>query len=204
MTNLPITGAFQITAVYGQKGKYWANGHKGIDFVADDKRIFATCNGTVRTVAYDPGGWGHYVSIGDAEGRRHIFCHLEAGSVRVKAGQTVDRQTVIGTMGATGNVTGVHLHYQLQQGAVVIDPCGYLGIPNKVGSYHSKDYALEEVSILDRFKDKDQIPEWVRLSAEKAVKKGIFKGDDQGNLRVGDPIERGELMVVLDRLGLLD
>ena len=158
----------------------------------------------MRTVAYDPGGWGHYISIGDAEGRRHIFCHLEAGSIKVKVGQAVSRETVIGTMGATGNVSGLHLHYQLQNGIEVIDPCGYLGIPNRVGSYHSKDYALKEVSILDQFKDQDQIPEWVRPSAEKAVKKGIFKGDDQGMLRTGEPIERGELMVVLDRLGLLD
>ncbi len=205
MTNLPITGAFRITAVYGQKGSHWANGHEGIDFVADDKRIFATCDGTVRTVAYDPGGWGHYISIGDAEGRRHIFCHLEAGSVRVKIGQTVTRETVIGTMGATGNVTGVHLHYQLQQGTVVIDPCGYLGVPNKVGSYHSKDYALEKANILDRFKDVNRIPKWARDErvAEKVVEAGIVKGDDDGKLRPADNIKRIESWAVISRaLGL--
>ncbi len=201
MTNLPITGAFEITAIYGQKGKYWANGHKGIDFVAKDKRIFATCDGIVRTVAYDPGGWGHYISIGEDNGRRHIFCHLAAGSIKVKVGQKVTRETVIGTMGATGNVSGVHLHYQLQQGTVVIDPCSYLGIPNKVGSYHSKDYALEEVSILDRFKDKDQIPKWAleEQIVEKAVKAGIVEGDENGNLRPLDPITRIEAMALIVR-----
>lgn len=201
MTNLPITGAFSITAVYGQQGKYWTNGHKGIDFVAEDKRIFATCDGTVRTVAYDEGGWGQYVSIGDSEGRRHIFCHLERNSVRVKMGDRVTRETVIGTMGATGNVTGVHLHYQLQQGTVVIDPCTYLRIPNKKGSYYSKNFQLEEVSILERFKDKNQIPDWAleERIVEKAVSAGIVKGDDDGKLRPNDPITRIEALALIVR-----
>ena len=57
MTLLPVTGAFSVTAVYGQKGSLWRDGHKGIDFAADDRRVYATCNGTVRLVAFDEGGW---------------------------------------------------------------------------------------------------------------------------------------------------
>ncbi len=202
MTNLPVTGAFDITAVYGQKGKYWANGHKGLDFVAADKRIFATCEGVVRTVAYDAGGWGQYVSIGDSEGRRHIFCHLVKGSVRVKKGDKVDRDTVIGTMGATGNVTGVHLHYQLQNGETVIDPCGYLGIHNKVGSYHSKDFQLQEVREVE-FKDKASFPEWAAESIEKVKDAGLMLGDADGNFRPNDPLTRAEMAVILARQEML-
>ncbi len=199
MTNLPVTGDFQITAVYGQKGKYWANGHKGLDFVAADKRIFATCEGVVRTVAYDAGGWGQYVSIGDSEGRRHIFCHLVKGSVRVEKGDKVDRNTVIGTMGATGNVTGVHLHYQLQNGETVIDPCGYLGIPNKVGNYNSKDYQIKEVNDME-FKDHKEIPAWAKDAVDEVSDKGLMVGDDLGNFNPNKPVTRAELAVVLARL----
>lgn len=202
MTNLPVTGTFGITAVYGQQGKYWANGHKGIDFVAVDKRVFATCDGTVRTVAYDANGWGQYVSIGDAEGRRHIFCHLVKGSVRVKAGDEVTRSTVIGTMGATGNVTGVHLHYQLQLGTLVIDPCEYLGIPNKVGGYHSDDFQLEEVKTME-FKDKATFPEWAAESIEKVKEYGLMLGDEKGNFRPNEPVTRAELAVILARQEML-
>ena len=66
MTNLPISGIFNITATYGQKGKYWANGHQGLDFTCANRTIYATCDGTVRVVNFDGDGWGHYVSIGDA------------------------------------------------------------------------------------------------------------------------------------------
>ena len=70
MTNLPITGAFSITATYGQTGIYWKNGHKGVDFVADNRNIYAPCDGTVRVVAYDSSGWGQYVSGRPYHGRR--------------------------------------------------------------------------------------------------------------------------------------
>lgn len=199
MTNLPVTGDFTITAVYGQKGSHWANGHQGIDFVAADRRIFATCTGKVRRVAYDPGGWGWYVSIGDEEGRRHIFCHLKAGSIEVVPGETVNRNTVIGIMGATGNVTGVHLHYQLQMGETVIDPTDWLGIPNRVGGYNSEDYQIEEVSKMD-FKDKAEIPAWAKAAVEEAAADGLMLGDGDGNFRPNDPITRAEFAVVLQRL----
>ncbi len=202
MTNLPVTGSFSITAVYGQAGKYWKNGHKGLDFVSEDKRIFATCDGVVRTVAYDANGWGQYVSIGDNEGRRHIFCHLVKGSVRVKKGDKVTRDTVIGTMGATGNVTGVHLHYQLQNGETVIDPCGYLGIQNKIGSYNSKNFQLQEVSNVE-FKDKATFPAWAAESIEKVKEAGYMTGDDNGNFRPNDPVTRAELAVILARQEML-
>ena len=198
MTNLPITGSFNVTAVYGQKGKYWAKGHQGIDFTASDRRIFATCDGVVRLVAYDPGGWGNYISIGDSEGRRHIFCHLE--SVSVQQGQKVTRATVIGRMGATGNSTGIHLHYQLQNGENVIDPTPYLGIPNKVGSYHSQNFQIGEVNTMG-FKDFDLVPQWAKDEkiVEKAVDAGIVKGDEKGCLNPNDTPSKIEVLAMIVR-----
>lgn len=197
MTRLPVTGAFSVTAVYGQKGSYWKDGHQGIDFAADDRRIFATCDGTVRLVAYDAAGWGQYVSIGDAEGRRHIFCHLVKGSVTLKAGDKVTPLTVIGRMGDTGNVTGIHLHFQLQEGEKVIDPTDYLGIPNRVGSYHSKDF--EEADAM-AYRDENEIPVWAKDAVETVTEKGWMLGDDQGNFNPNDPVTRAELAVVLARM----
>ncbi len=199
MTNLPITGAFSITAVYGQKGSFWANGHKGIDFVANDRRIFATCNGRVRLVSYDKNGWGQYVSIEGDEGYRHIFCHLVKDSVTVKAGDPVTPLTVLGTMGSTGNVSGVHLHYQLQRGNTVVDPTDYLGIPNTVGNYHTQDYQIKENEIV-MFKDENSIPQWAKQAVENAAKKGLMIGDDKGNFRPNEPITRAEMAVILSRL----
>ena len=110
MTNLPLTGRITITAAFGEKGPYWKTFHKGIDMICDDKTVYAPCAGTVRVVAFDEGGWGQYVTIGSPDGRIHIHCHMVKGSVKVQSGEKVTRITKIGTMGDTGNATGVHLH----------------------------------------------------------------------------------------------
>lgn len=196
MTNLPITGAFRITATYGQQGNYWANGHKGIDFVAEDHRIYSTCDGVVKTIAYDADGWGQYITIEDAEGLRHYFCHLVKGSAKVRVGQRVTPLSVIGTMGATGNVTGLHLHYELRKGAVVMNPAAWLGIPNKAGNYHSSDFEVNEMD----YKDQAEIPAWAKEAVDQVTEKGWMEGDPSGNFRPNDPITRAELAVVLSRL----
>ena len=51
-------------------------------------------------------------------------------------------------MGATGNVTGAHLHYELMQKSTdfqaenFLDPCLWLGIPNEIGLYNWQDYPI--------------------------------------------------------------
>ena len=194
MTRLPVTGAFRVTATYGQTGSYWANGHQGIDLTAEDSRVFATCYGTVRLVAFDKNGWGRYVSVGDEQGQRHIFCHLQEGSVTVKAGDAVTPLTVLGRMGATGKATGTHLHYQLQQGETVKNPATYLGIPNKVGSYRSADYSALA------FRDAASVPQWAEKAVLEAVEQGLMLGDAEGTFRPNEPVTRAELAVVLQRL----
>ncbi|MBQ7034266.1 MAG: peptidoglycan DD-metalloendopeptidase family protein [Clostridia bacterium] len=199
MTRLPITGPFRVTAVYGQQGTYWKSGHKGIDLVADDHRIYSTCEGTVRTVAFDADGLGQYIAVDDQEGQRHYFCHLVKGSAKVKVGQKVTPLTVIGTMGATGNVTGLHLHYELRRGSQVLDPAAWLGIPNRVGSYHSNDFQIKEEKPM-AYRDEASIPEWAKDAVKEATEKGLMKGDDEGNFRPNDPITRAEMAVLLSRL----
>lgn len=45
--------------------------------------------------------------------------------------------------------------------------------------------------------------EYAKSAVDKAVSRGIIKGDDKGNLKLHEPITRQDLMVVLDRLRLL-
>lgn len=197
MTNLPISGQFNITAIFGQQGKYWANGHKGVDITSKNKSIYATCDGTVRVVAYDKDGWGNYISIGDANGQRHIFCHLD--SVFVKKGDKVSRKTVIGIMGTTGNSTGVHLHYQINNSKdTPIDPCVHLGVPNKVGAYNSEDYHIGGKAM--NYKDENKISSWAKESVEKVTKLGIMNGDTNGNFNPKANITREEVAVIVANL----
>ena len=132
-TNLPVNGKFNITAIFGQQGSYWKNGHKGIDLTATDKRIYSVCDGEVTVVGFDKNGWGRYVSV-MPEGFsrvRFILCHMVENSVNVKKGDKVTRLTHIGTMGSTGNSSGVHLHVEMRIDNKSVDPSAYLLIPNK-------------------------------------------------------------------------
>lgn len=198
ITNLPINGDFQVTAAFGEVNKsLWSNGHKGIDIVAVNKTIYSPCEGTVRVVAFDASGWGQYISIGDAKGYRHLLCHLVRGSVKVKVGDKVSRTTVVGTMGSTGNSTGVHLHYQINTSAgVAVDPSFWTHVPNKRGSYKATNYPVDASGnlITKTEPPKVEIPtvtptptpttptHWAQPHYDQLVKAGVFSGDDTSSV----------------------
>src|SRR5699024_5623101 len=93
--------------------------HAGIDLVKEHKSLIKAFIGG--TVLYDGngvsgsgvGGYGNVVVIKASDGTAHVYAHLN--SVSVKKGQTVSRGTNIGRQGATGQVTGSHLHYEIRK-----------------------------------------------------------------------------------------
>lgn len=200
MTNLPIVGQFNVTATFGQQGKYWENGHKGVDIVCSNRNVYATCDGTVRVIAYDAKGWGQYVTVGDSTGDIHIFCHLVKNSVNVKVGDRVSRTTKLATMGTTGNSTGVHLHYQINRNNIPINPCDHLSIPNKKGTYNSADYQIKENNADMTFKDDNKISKWAKESVNNVSEKGIMVGDEKGCFNPKKSLTREEAAVIIDRI----
>lgn len=214
MTNLPLNGEIEITAAFGEvNAKLWTGGHKGIDMISADKTVYSPCDGVVRVVAYDAAGWGQYVSIGDAAGRRHLLCHMVKGSVQVKVGDKVTRTTKVGTMGSTGNSTGVHLHYQVNTSdGTPIDPSVWTHIPNKRGKYKASDYAVDAAGNLivtaptstGTTSTVDNTPDaWAADAVAMAVKAGVLVGDDKGDLKLHSPVTRQELAVMLARAGVI-
>lgn len=147
-TKLPFSGNFRVTCIYGKKGTAWASGvHQGIDLVgATNKNVYSICNGVVERAGYDNGGFGNYVRIKeDGTENRIYLAHLD--KIYVKVGQKVKYTTVIGLMGATGNALGPHTHVEIrvfQNGVAIkkLNPATYMGIPNKLGTYNSKDYQI--------------------------------------------------------------
>lgn len=148
MTNLPLTGIFNITAIFKQVNKnLWKTlgFHTGIDFTGSDS-IYSTCDGIVDSINYS-NAYGNYIIIKEDEASRyHYFCHLK--SVKVKKGQRVNRATIIGIMGNTGNVTGKHLHYEIRKTkgnlteSNLVNPAEYCQIPNAKGTYNSINYPV--------------------------------------------------------------
>ena len=179
ITNLPTNGIFGVTAVFGQQGKYWKNGHKGIDIVGD-KTLYSICDGTVKVVGWDEDGWGRYVSI-EPKGFpriRFILCHMVKDSVKVKVGQKVTRTTVLGTMGTTGNSSGVHVHVEMRIDNVSTDPTPYMGIKNeKASNLRATDYkttVAESNKILQEMQDK-----------KDGVQKVVFEKKDIVKIKKG-------------------
>lgn len=149
VTNLPFHDNFRVTAIYGQTGSMWSLGfHTGIDLVAvSDTTIYATCDGIVYSKGYS-NSYGNYVFVYDSTTRYyHHFCHMQ-NPCSLNVGDTVNRNTGLGVMGATGNVTGAHLHYELMQNSTqflaenFLNPSIWLGIPNEIGLYNWEDYPI--------------------------------------------------------------
>ena len=118
--------------------------HNGIDIVGDDdKTVHAVAGGTVGfagAVSKSAGGltwqWGYYVRIDGNDGRKYYYCHLAAGSLRVRAGQRVQAGTALGTMGNTGYSFGAHTHFEVRNAyGTPVDPASYAGVRNAVGTY---------------------------------------------------------------------
>lgn len=196
-TNLPVNNRFNITAAFGEKGSLWKNGHKGVDITADDKTLYAVCDGEVTFVGFDKDGWGRYVSImpNGFERIRIITCHMVNNSAKVKKGDKVSRITKIGTMGSTGNSTGVHVHIEMRIDNTPVDITPYLLLENKrVSGLISENYkfdASKQASLLSKIQnafdgkettDSDQIDELKKQindlqnrlsSAEEKIKKAI-------------------------------
>ena len=141
-TNIPLTGAFRVTCEYKRKGDWAAGWHTGIDLVGDDT-IYGTCDGTVTKIGWD-NSYGNYITVKASDGKYHWFSHLS--KVTCREGDKISRTTKIGVMGATGNVTGKHLHFEIRNSsnkyADNLNPAGYMGIPNKVGSYNTSNYQI--------------------------------------------------------------
>ena len=81
------------------------------------------------TVATAP---GNHVVEALGGGRFALYAHLQAGSVRVAAGQRVLRGQVLGLVGNTGESTEPHLHFQVSAGP---SPLGANGLPFVIGRF---------------------------------------------------------------------
>ncbi|WP_405773374.1 M23 family metallopeptidase [Streptomyces sp. NBC_01538] len=123
----PISGSY-ISTGYQAGGGIWSSGsHTGIDFhAASGTPVHAVGSGTVVEAGWG-GSYGNNVVIKMIDGTYTQYGHLS--SINVSVGQTVTPGQEIGLSGATGNVTGAHLHFEARTTAEYgsdIDPVAYL------------------------------------------------------------------------------
>ena len=96
----------------------------GVDLAADEGTAVACfADGTIGVVG-DSTILGKYVTVLHADGYETLYAHCS--KVSVSSGQYVARGDTLGAVGATGNATGPHLHFELHDGAKYLDPASYL------------------------------------------------------------------------------
>lgn len=111
-------------------GQMSSGNHGGVDFRgAIGDPVAAAGAGTV-IYAGPQGGYGNVVRIRHADGRETSYAHLSR--IDVAVGQTVAGGARIAAVGATGNVTGPHLHFEVTENGRRVDPMTYFGDPSAV------------------------------------------------------------------------
>ncbi|GAA2964288.1 M23 family metallopeptidase [Streptomyces enissocaesilis] len=122
--SLPLS-SYTLTSTYGQSGSMWSSGqHTGLDFAAPKGTPLKAVHGGTITSAGWSGAYGYRIVLELPDGTEIWYCHLS--SMTVTSGE-VGAGDVIGRVGATGNVTGDHLHLEVRTpGGSAIDPAAWL------------------------------------------------------------------------------
>ena len=120
----PVDGT--LTSAFGLR---WRNllpeVHRGIDiYVPSGTDVHAMAPGRVRFAGMQ-GRYGNVVWMDHGGGVVTVYAHLS--ETRVRAGDIVEGHAVVGLSGATGDVTGPHLHFELWRWGHERDPVPLLG-----------------------------------------------------------------------------
>lgn len=130
---IPVKNAFRFTSGFGYRRDPKTGGrrmHKGVDFAASTGTpLYSTADGVVIHAGWSS-GYGRLVKIQHEFGIETRYAHMS--KLRVKVGQRVSRGDRIGDMGASGRVTGVHLHYEVRVGGKAVNPMIYIKAANDV------------------------------------------------------------------------
>jgi murein DD-endopeptidase MepM/ murein hydrolase activator NlpD len=130
----PLSGSLITSSGFGTRDPLFnSTNHAGIDYaVPVGTAVLAAGDGVV-TFAGVQSGYGNVVQIDNGGGISTLYAHLS--SFNVSPGDTVSDGQVIAASGATGNVTGPHLHFGVYVNGVAVDPTLYLTDASGGGSF---------------------------------------------------------------------
>ncbi|HEX2916740.1 MAG TPA: peptidoglycan DD-metalloendopeptidase family protein [Chloroflexia bacterium] len=120
-----------VTSPFGMRWSPFVAGvrqmHYGLDLGCyEGTPVAVTKDGVVTYVGYDS-GYGNRVEVTHAGGWLTLYGHNNR--VIVKVGQTVKKGDIIALSGNTGASTGPHVHYEVHQNGVPVDPAKLLAVP---------------------------------------------------------------------------
>ena len=116
----PLPGHTYISCNFGEEDAYGNSGHRGTDIPAPEGTpILAAHGGTVIISGWN-NSYGNQVLLDNGTGLSTRYAHMTAAAV--SAGETVTAGQVIGYVGNTGDSTGFHLHFEVIQNGVRVNP----------------------------------------------------------------------------------
>jgi murein DD-endopeptidase MepM/ murein hydrolase activator NlpD len=162
----PVDGA-RITSGFGMRMHPvlgFSKMHKGIDFGAPTGTpIFAAGTGTIVEIGRK-GSYGNYIRIRHSGDYQTAYAHMSKFAKGLKKGAKVKQGEVIGYVGATGRVTGPHLHYEIMMAGAQVNPAKVKTVAsNKLTGKQLKAFQAEIVKIDAERKEQAQ----QRLIAER-------------------------------------
>lgn len=120
----PIDGA-RLTSSFGKRRHPvlgYVKSHQGVDFgAATGTPIYAAGDGVIER-ANRFGSYGNYVLIRHPRKFKTAYAHLSRFAKGIGSGKKVKQGQIIGYVGATGRVTGPHLHYEVYRRGVRVNP----------------------------------------------------------------------------------
>lgn len=142
---IPCNSEFEITYPFGvyDENLNWYNSdkrHHGTDIYISDRKVISAYPGRVEFAGWNDQGYGNLVIVRNGD-YQFYYAHLE--SINVCYGEEVSFLTQIGVQGATGNVTGEHLHFEVRFRGSVINSSEFMGVPNEYGNYYPENYAFD-------------------------------------------------------------
>ena len=184
---LPNCKGYIITSPFGMR-KHPVSGvnkmHNGLDIVGSNgggglsDYILAHTGGTVESVGYSPSA-GYYANIKVNGNTVMVYYHLREMPY-VKKGATVKTGERIGYMGATGAVTGVHLHWGIKVNGNWIDPEPFLDKDYTAGTTagsKEEETVNIEMNVLKRGAKGDQVKTLQRLLIVEGYDLGSYGAD---------------------------
>lgn len=116
----------RISSYYGYRYLFGVTKlHGGLDIaIPTGTKLYAADGGTVICASDKGNGYGIYVIIDHGNGLKTYYAHMS--KVSVKEGDKVNKGDYLGLSGATGRVTGPHLHFEVRVDGATVDPLLYL------------------------------------------------------------------------------
>ena len=105
--------------------QYYVWYHQALDIAnPGSPPVLAADSGTVAYAGCLNWGYGCHVIIDHNNGYQTLYGHMSRYDV--EAGNSVGQGSQIGIMGSTGRSTGMHLHFEIRSGGVLLNPLGFL------------------------------------------------------------------------------